>query len=292
MVTAQPTVERMLLGGMLKRFRERSGLSQVEAGQHVGQDDTRIGRVESGVATLAADALDKLLAFYRVDANERETALVFGFEARKRVARRTHVYVDTLPGAFQRFADLEASAHTILWYESSVIPGLLQSPAYVRAIIAVGENTWWKPSPAILENRAEFRLQRQKNTWESDISKELHFIIGEAALHEIVGSADVMVEQLRHLQKIMDERRDTTIQLVPFTTPGNPARGGGFTVLDFGSNALTVGFTPVMNGPSAFYDSDENVTPMIRTFRHISQLALSHEETRLAISRKLEEIAS
>ncbi|MCA1565837.1 MAG: helix-turn-helix domain-containing protein [Acidobacteria bacterium] len=287
MVNARPTVERRQLGLTLKRCRERAGLSQLDAGQHVGLDDSRISKVEDGFATLSADKLELLIDFYQVTTDERETIVALGAESRKRAPR--HSYTDVLPGSFQRFADLEADAVKIHSYESGVVPGLLQSPGYINAVFETAESVWWQPSEPIREQRTAFRHQRQQNTLESKKSKQLHFIIGEAALTEIAGSPDVMVEQCEHLLSIIDSRTDTTIQLLPFSVPDNPARGGGLTVLEFGLAVPRVGFASVVHGPSTYYDEGERTGVMIRTFQRLGEIALSPEDTHTAINRKREE---
>lgn len=284
MVNARPTVERRQLGLTLKRCRERAGRSQLDGGQHVGLDDSRISKVEDGFATLSADKLERLIDFYQVTGDERETILALGAEARKRAVRTG--YTDALPGSFQRFADLEADAAKIHSYESGVIPGLLQSPGYVNAVFEAAESVWWQPSEPIRQQRTVFRIQRQKNTWESKKAKQLHFIIGEAALTEIAGSSAVMVEQLDHLLSIIESRNDTNIQLLPFSVPNNPARGGGLTVLEFGLAVPRVGFASVVDGPSTYYDEGERTAAMLRTFQRLAEIALSQEDTRRAISRK------
>jgi hypothetical protein len=286
MVNARPTVERRQLGLTLRRCRERAGRSQLDAGRHIGHDDSRISKVEDGVANLAADKLEQLVSFYQVTRDERETILALGAEARKRASRQPHT--DVLPASFQRFADLEADATKVFAYESDVVPGLLQSQGYVNAIFEAA-SVWWQPSEPVREQRMAFRLQRQQNTWQSSKPKDLHFVIGEAALTEIAGSAAVMREQLHHLVTIMDSRTDTTIQVLPFSVPNNPARGGGMRVLEFGLAVPRVGFATVIHGPSTYYDEDEHTSAMLRTFQRLTELALSPADTRKAITRKIAE---
>lgn len=287
MVNARPTVERRQLGLTLKRCRERAGFSQVEAGAHVGHDDSKISKVEDGFATLAGDKLERLINFYNVTGDERETILALGAAARKRASRQP--YTDVLPGSFQRFADLEADASKIFAYESGVVPGLLQSAGYINALFTAAESVWWQPSEPVKEQRTAFRFQRQKNTWQSQKPKELRFVIGEAAITEIAGNEAVMVEQLEHLLNIMETRQNASIQLLPFAEPNNPARGGGLTVLEFGLAVPRVGFASVVSGPSTYYDEGERTAAMLRTFQRLSELALSPADTQVAISRKIEE---
>lgn len=288
MVNARPTVERRQLGLALKRLREQASKSQLDAGRRIDKDDSRISKIEDGLATLNADDLEKLLDFYGVKGDEQETIIALGMEARRRQPRRA--YIDLLPGSFQRFADLEAAATRIYCYESGVVPGLLQSPGYVNALFAAADSVWWEPSDAIRKNRANFRFRRQEETWRAKKDKELHFVIGEAALDDATGNVEVTKEQLRHLLEIVDNRPNATIQILPRTAADNPARGGGLTVLEFGINVPRIGFTSVVLGPSTYYDDGQDTTAMLRTFHRLSDLSLTPEDTRKAVVQKLERL--
>ncbi|WP_197523553.1 helix-turn-helix domain-containing protein [Actinokineospora pegani] len=285
MVNARPTVERRQLGLALKRLRERSELSQLAAGQHIGKDDSRISKIEDGLATPKAEDLVKLLELYGVVGNERETIVALGAVARKRQPARA--YIDLLPDSFQRFGDLEAAASKIRSYEAGVVPGLLQSHGYIDALFASSDNVWWAPSEDRRRNMAEFRRRRQEVTWQAK-EKELHFVIGEAALDEVNGSTEVMRGQLRHLLDLIDSKPNLMIQMLPKTVPNNPARGGGLTVFEFGISLPRIGFALVVTGPSTYVDDSEDTANMLRALYRLSELSLTPEETRAAITQKLE----
>src|SRR5882724_11101377 len=95
---ARQTVERRQLGLTLKRFRERAGKSQVDAGEHIGRSHSRLSKFESGLATFATEDLERLLNFYNLTEEEYVTALTLGVNTRKRSPRQP--YIDQLPDAF------------------------------------------------------------------------------------------------------------------------------------------------------------------------------------------------
>jgi hypothetical protein len=97
--------------------------------------------------------------------NDAEARYSRPHTARKRQKRR--VYVDQLPDAYQRFADLAASATEINCYETGVISGLLQSEGYVRAILSEGEGMRWEPSANEAADRLAYRVERQRRVLES-----------------------------------------------------------------------------------------------------------------------------
>lgn len=286
MAYGRPTVERRQLGLTLKRLREQAKKSQQDAANAIGKARTRITQAESGTGSLSTADLETLLGFYAVEGKDRQIVLALGAETRKRQPRRA--YTDLLPGSFQRFADLEADAIKVFCYESGVVPGLLQSRSYVYALIDAADNVWWEPSEDMRENRATFRLDRQRRTLKANKSKTLHFVIGEAALNDVVGSPDVMPEQLRHLLSLIDSQPSLTVQVLPTTIQNNPARGGGLTVLDFGISAPRVGFASVVYGPSTYYGEDVDTAALLRTFKRFRELALSPDESKQLIRKKLE----
>lgn len=272
MSKARQTFERRQLGLTLRRLREAAGKSQQAAAERIGKARSQLVELEDGRGTVASDVLEKLLDFYGVTGDERETVLELGALARARQKRRA--YTDLLPGSFQRFADLEASATEINCYEFGIIPGLLQSLAYVRATIDDGDGVWWQPSNAELQERISFRLDRQEKTLGSPEPKTLRFVITQDALTGAVGGRDVMREQRRHMLKLLESNDNLTVQVLRAETYGNPARGGGMTILGFGDKGTPIGFTPAVFGPSTYFDQDADTAALLRGFRRVQELAL------------------
>jgi len=287
MGTARPTFERRQLGLTMRRLREQAGSSQQIAADLVGRTRTRIVGLEDGTATFNQEELEKLLDGYGVTGDERATVLELGLQARKRQKRR--IYVDQLPDAYQRFADLEASATEINWFETGLIPGLLQSPSYMRAIVGEGEGVWWEINDAQGRDRLAFRIERQSRLLESDTQRIFRFVVTEDALRANLGTPAVMQEQLQHLLKLLDAHPDLTVRVLRNDTYGNPARGRGLWIFGFGDRVAPVGYSPAVHGPSAYYDNNADTTIMLRAFHRVWELALSREESRRLISQVAKE---
>jgi len=283
---ARQTFERRQLGLTLRRLREQAGKPQQAAAERIGKARTQLVELEDGRGTLASDALEKLLDFYDVTGDERQTVLELGALARARQKRRA--YTDLLPGSFQRFADLEVSATEINCYEFGIIPGLLQSLAYVRAMIDDGDGVWWQPSHAELSERIAFRLERQEKTLGSAEPKTLRFVITEDAFTGAVGSPDVMREQRRHILKLLESNDNLTVQVLRSETYGNPARGSGMTILGFGDRGSPIGFTPTVFGPSTYLDQEADTADLMRAFWRLQELALDPDES-VRLIRRIEE---
>lgn len=274
---ARQTFERRQLGLTLRRLREAAGKSQQVAAERIGKARSQIVELEDGRGTLPADDLAKLLNLYEVAGDERQTVLNLGALARARQKRRA--YTDLLPGSFQRFADLEASAAEIDWYEPNVIPGLLQSSGYLRAEVTDTDGVWWAPSIAEMHERIAFRVERQARVLESSEPRGLRFVVTETALRAAVGDPETMTGQRRHILKLLDTNRSLTVRVLRSETYGNPARAGGMIVLGFGERGSPVGFAPAVYGPSTYFDSESDTSAMRRAFDRLLELALSPEES-------------
>ena len=265
----------------------KPGTRSRNAASAIGKVRSRIVDLEDGRSAVAQEDLAKLLDLYGVSGKERDTVLALGVEARKRQRRRA--YTDLLPGAFQRFADLEASAVEINSYESGVVPGLLQSPGYVRAVIEECDGAWWDSSEAEREQRVAFRLERQARTLDSSGKRVLRFVLTEDSLRAGVGSPEVMREQLRHILRVTGDRDDLCVQVLPCKTYRNPGRGGGLCVFGFGEKGPPVGFSTTLFGPSTYYHDEADTAIMARGFDRLCTLALNAERSRLLIEQIVED---
>ncbi|WP_046470221.1 helix-turn-helix domain-containing protein [Allosalinactinospora lopnorensis] len=286
MSTGKPTVARRQLGLMLKRLREDAGKSQADAARAVGKDQTRLSRVEVGAGSFSTDELAALLDFLEVNQHDREAVLALGTEARRRRPRRS--YTDNLPGSFQRLADLEADAVAICSYESGIIPGLLQSPDYMRAVIRACNGVWWEASEREVTARIEFRQEQQRRVMETDTPKRLSFVFTEDALHHEVGGPSVMRGQILHMLQLVESKPTLTLQVMPATIRDNPLLGGGILVLEF-ENAPRIGCASVVFGPCTYHDREADTGALLQAFRRSSELALSAEESRDLLVRHLKE---
>jgi transcriptional regulator with XRE-family HTH domain len=283
---ARQTFERRQLGMTLRRLRDEAGKTQQDAADVLGKVRSRVVSLEDGSATATPEDLSALLDCYQVAGEERETLLALAAQARKRTKRRTHV--DVLPNAYRRFADLEASSAEINCYESGLIPGLLQSPGYVRAVHAECEGIWWRKKDAEREDRLAFRTQRQAKVFEQAERRMLRFVITEDALHANMGEPEVMREQLAHLLGLIGEHRDLTVRILGNDVFGNPARGNSLLIFCFGERGAPIGYSAAALGPSTYYDHEKDTAAMLRAFYRVWELALSRKESRRLIERILE----
>jgi hypothetical protein len=142
-------------------------------------------------------------------------------------------YGDLLPQWFRAFVDLEAAAALIRTYEGQLIPGLLQTEDYMRAVMRGAR----LPEPSEdTERRIEVRLMRQTVLTQPD-APQLWAVLDEAALRRPVGGRQVIHEQL---ERLIDASKlpNVTLQVLPLAAGAHPALVSAFSVLRFPDQEL------------------------------------------------------
>ncbi|MEU1687507.1 helix-turn-helix transcriptional regulator [Micromonospora sp. NPDC005707] len=231
--TSGPTVLRMLLGAQLRRLREGAGVSRESAGWEIRASESKISRMELGRVGFKERDVADLLTLYGVAAPDERAALL-------RLARDANSpgwwqrYGDVLPGWFQSYLGLEAAAALIRTYEVQFVPGLLQTPAYARAVVLLGHHG---APPAEVDRRVRLRMERQELLRRTD-PPQLWAVLDEAVLRRPVGGPAVMREQVDALIEATAAPH-VRLQIVPFAAGGHAAAGGAFSILRFGDEDLS-----------------------------------------------------
>jgi hypothetical protein len=137
-------------------------------------------------------------------------------------------YDDVLPSGFDIYVGLEAETAAVRGYEVSVVPGLLQTPGYARAVL---REMFARHTTEQIERLVDLRIERQRR-FDGDPPIELWAVLDEAVIRRPVGGNTVMREQLEHLLVAAD-RPGVTIQVLPFTCGAHAGHGGPFSILEF-----------------------------------------------------------
>jgi len=224
------TVLRILLGAQLRRLRERQGVTPQQAAAHVRGSVSKISRMELGRHPFKERDLVDLLRLYGItDDTELDQLLALGRRANE--PGWWHGYGDLLPSWFQSYVGLEESAGQIRTYATQWIPGLLQTEAYIAAVIALGGF-----SPAEKQRRVAMRLERQRRFRDGDL--HLWAIIDEAVLRRAVGGREVMRDQLEYLLET-SKRPTLFLQVTTLPVGGGHAAPSGFSILRFPETELS-----------------------------------------------------
>lgn len=225
---AGPTVRRMLLGAQLRRLREAKGLSRDQAGWHIRASESKISRMELGrVSFKERDVADLLTLYGIVDEDERSALLTLARQANS--PGWWHAYGDLLPTWFQSFPGLESAASVIRTYEVQLVPGLLQTADYARAVIQLRHD---RTDDSEIDRRVQLRLTRQDVLNRRPHPPRLWAVVDEAVLRRAIGGPRVMRAQIQHLIDVC-ERPNVQLQIVPFEVGGHAGAGGAFTILRF-----------------------------------------------------------
>ncbi|MER7895522.1 helix-turn-helix transcriptional regulator [Streptomyces sp. NPDC096046] len=225
-----PTLLKMLVGVQLAGFREDAGFAQDQAARAVGFSAAKLSRIEAGKGRRPPTESDvrALLELYGTDAYEASVLLKLLQRAGEpgwwqRYDKRL------MPEWFDRLVGLQEAAATIRTFEIQYVPGLLQTPAYTRAVVERGLPN--APTGEV-ERRVELRRHRARLLSRAD-APQLWAILDESVLLRVLGSTDVMREQLTHLVE-MAERSNVTLQIVPLSVTNASAPAIPITYLRFG----------------------------------------------------------
>jgi hypothetical protein len=230
--SAGPTALRILLGAHLRRLREAQGVSREDAGWEIRASESKISRMELGRVSFKERDIADLLTLYGVDDEEERERLVT-------LARQAntpgwwHRYGDVLPGWFQSYLGLEASAALIRTYEVQFVPGLLQIEDYARAVVLLGHG---RARPEEIDRRVALRMRRQQILDRTEPT-QLWAAVDEAVLRRPIGNPAIMRAQVEALLEATD-RPNVRLQIVPFRAGGHSAAGGAFTILRFPDREL------------------------------------------------------
>ncbi|MBF6464564.1 helix-turn-helix domain-containing protein [Nocardia beijingensis] len=232
MAPLSPTVARWELMLRIKRRRTEFDVSASVIAKELGFTLSYWSKVEKE-RVLAEDKLRKLMSLLEFDPEEREEMLRLRDIAKRR--GWWSEYADLLSDEVIRLYGLEHGAQSVRSYTSILVPGLLQTEDYARAVIA---NDRARIRQVEIDRWVEIRMRRQKRLLGPD-PLQVTAIVNEAALSQRTGGVTVLQSQLRHLLSILETHADTVdIRVIPFDAPGGALlTGASFHLLGF-KNAL------------------------------------------------------
>ncbi|WDV52579.1 helix-turn-helix transcriptional regulator [Streptomyces coeruleorubidus] len=249
---------RALLGAELRHAREKAGLSQEELGQRLFVSGSFIGQLEAGTRRMQreyARLLDEVLG-------------TGDFFQRNCGAAAKSKY----PEHFAEAAEAEEQATAIREYAPLLIPGLLQTPAYARAVCRAYQPT--APEETI-EKLVAARVERAR-ILDDPTEPLLWAVIDEAALRRVTGKRRVMAEALRHIVGLAHRGR-VIVQVLPFDAGAHAAMQGAIKLMDFEDAPPLVYFEGV--GTGRLEDDPAIVRHQRFTYELLTACALSPEKS-------------
>ncbi|CAM4034900.1 helix-turn-helix transcriptional regulator [Nocardia ninae] len=220
------TVRLRRLASMLQVMREQAELSKEDVSGKTGINVTTLYRIETAQARPQRRTLQAMLDLYGVTEEQREDAMELLSDALKPGMSRA--YEGSVSEVYAAYINFEAEALSARHYQTSTIPGLLQTMEYATAVI---DTSMPKVEASIMEDRARARMDRAANLTKED-PLELWVVMDEAAIRRTVGGPAVMHGQLNRLLQ-ETKRKNVILQVLPFDAGAHPGMAGSFTLLDF-----------------------------------------------------------
>lgn len=207
-----PAVRRRRLAAELRRLRERAGFTADEVAEQLGWSASKISRIELHRTGIKQPDLRNLLELYGVAEAQQESLLALARESSR--ARRLDAATAGLPEEYAAFLLAEAEAQSVLTWDPQVVPGLLQTAEYARAVM-LGWHEMFPVPPGDINRRVEARLLRQR-VLQRDPVFTMAAVIDESVLGRLLGDVTVMRGQLEHLADLA-KQPNITIQVLPLT---------------------------------------------------------------------------
>lgn len=272
--TIPPTVRQRRLIASLRGERERSGLTSSQAAAQLGFSQAKMSRIESGHSRPKARDVVRMLELYGTQSPQRDALIKLASEADRR--GWWTAYDDVFAGSF---AALEDEARAITAWEGLLVPGLLQTTDYARAVISRLHSD---ASPAEVHRRVVARANRALILQRPEPPR-LTAYIGEAVVRQQIGGPDVMARQIQVLLEHA-ARPHITLQLVPFEADAHPGLEGPVVLFSFaddndGDTAdLDVAHAEGLGGP-VYLESAGDIERIRVAFAALAGAAMSPSET-------------
>ncbi|MFJ5832373.1 helix-turn-helix domain-containing protein [Streptomyces sp. NPDC093089] len=275
--SVNPTVRRRRLGQELRKLREAKNMTAEQVAERLLVSQSKISRLENGRRSISQRDVRDLCGVYEVE-DERMVDSLMQMAKDSRQQGWWHAFGD-IP--YSVYIGLETDAESLRMYESQIIPGLLQTPAYAEAVIsgAMPEST-----PADIEKRVTVRTRRQERIRDEERPLRLWAVIDEGALHRIVGSRQLMVQQLEHLIE-QSHLPHVTVQVIPFEMGAHPGISGQYSILEFPdtSDSSVVYIEGVTS--DLYLEKAQDVSKYSVMYEHLRAQALNVDQTREFIAK-------
>ncbi|MQY04753.1 helix-turn-helix domain-containing protein [Actinomadura macrotermitis] len=259
------TVRHRRLARELRILRERCGLRSEAVALELGWDRSKVSRLETARVKPKLADITELLDLYGVTSPERDALIQLAKDARQRGWWRA--FGDVFEGTY---IGLESEADSIRSWQPQVVPGLLQTEDYARAILTAA-------CPDTLERteqRVRARMARKPLLNRPGRPPSFHAIVDEAVLRHMVGGRDVLRAQLSELWAA-SQRPNITLQVMPFEAGAHPGVDGAFVILGYLEDLDPDVVYVEGQAGSVFPESTEEVTRFRLIWERLVDAALS-----------------
>ncbi|MEV5593338.1 helix-turn-helix transcriptional regulator [Streptomyces sp. NPDC052496] len=265
------TVLGRRLGGELLRMRETRGLRQTHAAEALTASVPKVAKMERGLVPMRDPDIRALCHLYGAD-DAATVERLLSLAKLDRERRKAKGWWNGYPALrdMVEYVALEDVASGVRTWQQAIVPGLLQTADYARAL-AMGNGKW--DDPAEVEPFVESRVARQSRL-AGEAPLQLRAVIHESALRQLVGGRSVMRAQLGHMLE-QAERPNVRLQVLPSSAGANPGMNCAFTIVSLDlSGALDVVHMDTTSA-TVWLESQADATHHRSIFDRITRLGLA-----------------
>lgn len=257
------------LGSALREVREAAGQSLRGVASQLGRDPSVLSRWEKGERLPSVTDVAQMLTLLEVSGDRYDE--IVGMAQGADQPRWRAVSLPPQPQQLNALLEFERHARTIIEAAPLLIPGLLQTTSYIRAIMTAGG-----VPDGDVETRVAVRIGRREVITRRHPAQVVA-LVGEAALRQRIGSDEVMLNQLRYLLTV-SEWPNVDLRAVPLSSGWHPALEGPFTLIEPPDGEAPV--VQLENRKSAFFLGDQDdVDAYRRAAEWVRDTAMSPERT-------------
>jgi len=258
---------------LLRSLRTEKGWTVDHVADQLHVSSSKVSRLENGLRGVSPADISNLCDLYRVDGEQRQRLTELARASKQRARWQP------LGLPYSTYVGLEAEAISISDYGLGVLPGLLQTPHYARAVLRALVPKW---VPEVVEQRVAGRMARQQLLF-SEHPPRFEAVVDESVVHRVVGSPDIMRAQLQRLLELAD-LPSVTLRVIPYDSGALPSGNNKFIILRFAQPIVSdVVFIEGLTG-DLYLDDPSEVEVYNTTFRTLVHLAANPDETREIIS--------
>lgn len=271
-----PVIQSAALRSELVRLRKERGLTQEQVAKNLEWSASKVIRVEGGRSSITKVDLDALLGQYGVS-SESQRERLSQLNRGARAVGWWNAYRNDVLAPYLNYVGYEAGAAFIRQFQGTVVPGLLQTPEYARALTVLSVEERGR-----VDSVVGLRLQRQSELAHRETPPRQYYVLDEAVIRRHVGIQEdpaIMPDQLAH---IVDRARDDeqiTVRVIPFGAGAHAGLSGPFTLLEFDGGLPDILYLDAGREVIGMVSSDDRVAEYADSFESLVEAALSAEDS-------------
>lgn len=254
----------------LKGWRNKRGWSQVELAAKLGYSNALVSQVEQQQKSPSAEFAAKCDEVFDTPAT---------FTAVQELVAR-----EAWPSYFAPVIDFQSRAIRIHEWDQRVLPGFLQTQDYARSVIRAGQPYI---SPDQVEGKVAARMDLKQILQRDSGRPQLWEVVHEGVLRQMIGSPEIMANQVDYLIKAADSA-DMVFQVLPFSAHEHPGTDGPISIFEFAGNP-SAGYTEC-NGGGMIVEQPDQIAGLMTSMSLIRAAALSPGNSRDLLRKIRDEI--